>query len=199
MTRGRGNLAARSSVPWRQCEGSDVQSRQARNTYLQNIQTKTGKSLSQTRELIRKSGLTKHGEIRHTLIDKLGLSYGDANALVHSALVSDGQSAAGAKGLSTDQVLDATYSGAKAPPRPIHEKLMATIQKLGPFEIAAKKGYVSLSRKKQFARIGPGTKGRLEIGLNLKGVRGTARLTALPPRGMRQYGAFLTTAGEVDK
>ena len=133
------------------------------------------------------------------LIDKLGLSYSDANALVHSALVSDGQSAAGAKGLSTDQVLDAIHSGAKAPLRPIHEKLMAAIKKLGPFEIAAKKGYVSLRRKKQFARIGPGTKGRLEIGLNLKGVRGTARLTALPPRGMRQYGAFLTTAGEVDK
>ncbi len=64
------------------------------------------------------------------------------------------------------------------------------IEKFGKFEIVPKKGYFILRRKKQFAMIGPGIKGRLEIGLNIKGVDGTARLEALLPGGMCQHRAF---------
>lgn len=171
----------------------------ARETQLKNIQTKTGKSLPEIRAMIKKSGLTKHSEIRQMFIDKLGLGYGDANSLVHYALASDGQSAAEASGASTEDVLAAIYSGAKEPLKPIHVKLMAAVEKFGPFEIAPKKAYVSLRRKKQFAMIGPGTKGRLEVGLNMKDVKATSRLTAQPPGGMCQYKVYLSTAAEVDK
>jgi hypothetical protein len=43
---------------------------------------------------------------------------------------------------------DEIYSGAKETFHPIHEKLMKEIKKFGEFEIAPKKGYVSLRRKK---------------------------------------------------
>jgi len=172
---------------------------QARETQLKNIQAKTGKSLDEVRSLIKKSGLTKHGEIRAMLIERLKLGYGDANSLVHYALRSDGQSAAQAGGLSIQDVLEGIYAGPKAAVRPIHEKVMQAIEKLGEYEIAPKKGYISLRRKKQFAMLAPASKGRFEVGLNMKGVEPNGRLTALPPGGMCQYKVFLTSAAEVDK
>jgi hypothetical protein len=171
---------------------------QARDTQLKNIQAKTGKTLAQLRQHIEQSGLAKHAEIRAMLMRDFGLGHGDANALVHFARQSDGQSAAAARGATTDQVLDEIYTGAKAGLRPIHEKILAAITQMGEFEIAPKKGYVSLRRKKQFAMVGPGTKGRLELGLNMKGVAATERLLAQPPGGMCQYKVFLTDPAEVD-
>ena len=135
-------------------------------TQIDNIQKKTGKSLDELSTIVKKSGLTKHGEIRDMLKQKLGLGHGDANTLVHIVLKSDGTSAA--EGKSVDTVLDEIYSGAKAGFRPIHEALMKHINKFGEFEIVPKKGYVSLRRKKQFAMIGPKTNTRFEVGINAK-------------------------------
>jgi hypothetical protein len=165
-------------------------------TQLANIEKKTGKTLAQLGELVRSSGLAKHGEIRDMLKRDLGLGHGDANTLVHVVLKSDGQSAAAGK--SDDQVLDEIYSGPKAAMRPIHERLMQEIGAFGAFEVAPKKGYVSLRRKKQFAMIGPATNTRFEVGLNLKDVAGGARLEAQPPKGMCSHKVKLTDAGQVD-
>jgi hypothetical protein len=76
---------------------------------------------------------------------------------------------------------------------------MTMITKLGLFEIAPKKGYVSLRRKKQFAMIGPATKGRVEVGLNMKGVPATARLIEQPAGGMCQYKVYVTQLDEVNQ
>jgi len=171
----------------------------ALETQLQNIQTRTGKTLDELYALIRKSGLTKHGEIRDLLKRDLGMGHGDANTLVHFFLKPDGQRAAQSTGATTDDIVNVIYAGAKAALRPIHDQLMAAIAQFGPFEIAPKKGYVSLRRKKQFAMIGPATKTRVEVGLNMKGIKGTARLTEMPAGGMCQYTVNLTDIKEVDK
>src|SRR6266545_4789604 len=102
---------------------------EARQTQLDNIQEKTGKSLDELTAIARKSGLTKHGEIRDYLKSERSLGHGDANALAHAIMQSDGQ-------------------------RPIHEALMKHITRFGEFEVVPKKGYVSLRRAKQFAMIG---------------------------------------------
>lgn len=47
--------------------------------------------------------------------------------------------------------------------------------------------------------IGPATQTRVEVGLNMKGVKGTARLEQLPAGGMCQYKLKLSDAKEVDK
>ena len=101
-------------------------------------------------------------------------------------------------GKSDATVLEDIYAGPKAALRPIHDAFMRGIEPFGPFEVAPKKGYVSLRRKKQFAMIGPATNSRVEIGLNMKGVSGGERLLAQPPGGMCQYKVKLTQAGEVD-
>ena len=167
-------------------------------TQLKNIQTKTGKSLPELSALVQQSGLSKHGEIRDLLKRDLGLGHGDANTLTHYALKSDGASAAQASNATIDDVVAAIYVGAKEPLRPIHEALMGAIHPMGEFEVAPKKGYVSLRRKKQFAMITPVTNTRVEVGLNMKDVAGTDRLLTQPPGGMCNYKVKLTSAAEVD-
>jgi len=169
---------------------------QARDTQLKNIEARTGRTLAELRTLLAGSGLAKHGELRSFAMEKLGLGYGDANTLVHLALASDGQSAAAGK--SGAEVLAEIYADKKAPLRPIHDALMAAIGRFGEFEVAPKKGYVSLRRKKQFATVGPGSATRVDVGLNMKGVAATERLLAEKPGGMYQYKVKLTAPSEVD-
>ena len=168
------------------------------HTQLTNIEKKTGKSLDELAGLIHASGLSKHGEMRQMLIDTLGLSYGDANSLVHYALQSDGARSLAAKGLEGDAVLDEIYAGPKAALRPIHERLLAALQDFGEFEIAPKKGYVSLRRKRQFAMLGPATKTRVELGLNAKDLPASERLIEQPAGSMCNYKVNLTEADQVD-
>jgi hypothetical protein len=170
----------------------------ALQTQLSNIEKRTGKSLAELTALIKASGLARHGEIRDMLKRDLGMGHGDANTLVHVALQSDGASAAQAAGKTSSDVLDEIYSEAKAHLRPIHERIMTAVNGFGAFEIAPKKGYVSLRRKKQFATIGPGAITRVDVGLNMKDVKGTARLEALPPGGMCQYKVRVTDHTQVD-
>ena len=169
-------------------------------TQLKNIQAKTGKTLDQLGEiLLRKSGLTKHGELRDFAKRELGLGHGDANTLVHVASQVRRRQRGGGRRRLDRRCARRDLLGPKAALRPIHDAFMAGIAKFGEFEIAPKKGYVSLRRKKQFAMIGPGTKTRVDIGINMKGVKGTDRLVELPPGGMCQYKVAVTDAKEVDK
>lgn len=162
-------------------------------TQLANIEKRTGKTLAELTKVIKQSGLSKHGELVAMLKKDLGMGHGDANTLVHSTRGAD---AAGSPGADP---LDVIYVGPKAPLRTIHDALMAAIQKFGPFEIAPKKGYVSLRGKKQFAMIGPATNTQVEIGLNMKDVKGTARLIEQKPGGMCQDKVRVGDRKDVDK
>jgi hypothetical protein len=169
----------------------------ALETQLANIEKRSGRSLEELSTIIKSCGLAKHGEIRDMLKTKLKLGHGDANTLVHVVFKSYGQRGAAGQTLSTDLVVDGFYTGPKAELRPIHDKLMGEIRKFGSFEIAPKKTYLSLRRKKQFATIGPATNTRVDVGLNMKGVKPTGLLEQLPPGGMCQYRVKLTSPSEV--
>jgi hypothetical protein len=166
-------------------------------TQLRNIEQRTGKTLEQLYALIRKSGRARHGEIRDLLKEDLGLGHGDANTLAHMYFKSI-EPNAGTGAASIDEIVDALYAGPKAALRPIHDRVMTAIARFGDFEIAPKKTYLSLRRRKQFAMVGPATKTRVEVGLNARGLKATARLQALPPGGMCQYKVNLSDASEVD-
>jgi Domain of unknown function (DUF5655)/Domain of unknown function (DUF4287) len=168
-------------------------------TQLANIEKRTGKSLAALAALMRDSGLTKHGEMRDMLKRDLGMGHGDANTLVHYVQQSDGTSAAAAAGKGPADVLDDIYTGAKAHLRPIHDRIMSAVTGFGAFEIAPKKGYVSLRRKKQFATIGPATNTSVEVGLNMKDVKAADRLVAMPAGQMCQYKVKVSDATEVDR
>ena len=161
-------------------------------TQLKNIEAKTGKSFAQLCAHVAQSGLSKVGEQRSMLMQTLGLGYGDANALALLAKNAAAPAPAGA------DPLEAIYSGNKAHLRALHDVVMQHIHKLGAFEQAPKKSYVSLRRKKQFAMLGPATKDALELGLNAKDLPASGRLKAMPPGGMCQYAVRISTAAEVD-
>ena len=170
-------------------------------TQLANIEKKTGKSLTELVKLVKASGLVKHGEIRDMLKDKLKLGHGDANTLTHVALDPTripGAASAPAKDDGGDPA-DEFYTGAKAALKPIHDKLMSEIEKFGAFEIAPKKTYLSLRRKKQFAMVGPATNTQVEVGLNVKGLKAAGRLVAQPEKSMCNYKVRIADVAEVDK
>lgn len=162
-------------------------------TQVRNIESRTGKSFAELCRLIADSGQTKVSDQRRFLMDTLGLGYGDANTLALLA-----KAAAAPAAPPGADPLDAIYVGAKAPLRDLHEQLLAEIGKLGDFEIAPKKSYVSLRRKKQFAMLGPATRDALELGLNAKGLAPAARLKAMPPGGMCPYAVRLGSPAEID-
>lgn len=171
---------------------------QALATQLANIEKRTGKSLRELADLVRKSGLAKHGDLRDMLKRDLGMGHGDANTLVHHVLNAAGSADATGQAPRLVESVAAYYEGPKASLRPIHDRLMAAIASFGDFESAPKKTYVSLRRRKQFATIGPATQTRVEVGLNMTGVPATDRLVALPPGGMCNYKVRLASADEVD-
>jgi len=166
-------------------------------TQVANIEKRTGRTMAQLTKLVLESKLTKHGELVTMLKTTLGMGHGDANTVVHLARQTAGPAAAARQG-SGGEVLDGLYAGPKAALRPIHDKLMVAMRKLGPFEEAPKKAYVSYRRKKQFVTIGPATSTRVEVGLNMKGVKAAGRLEELPTGQMCQYKVRVTDPAQVD-
>lgn len=170
---------------------------QATETQLRNLQQRSGKSLAQLHAAIRESGLARHTEIVALLKRDFAMGHGDANLVAHSYRAAEAPKPAD-KEASPGAAIDEIYA-AKPGLRPIHDALMRAIGRFGEYEVAPKKGYVSLRRKKQFAMIGPATKTQVEVGLNMKGVAATDRLVALPAGGMCQYKVRLGAATEVDQ
>lgn len=159
---------------------------------IDNLPAKTGKSLTEWLEICRQSGLAKHGELVKHLKTEHGMTHGFANLVAH-------QWRARAEG-SADDPVAAQYAGAKAALKPIYDALAQTVSGFGKdVELAPKKTYVSLRRKKQFALIQPSTKTRVDVGINLKGEPPTGRLEASGSfNAMVSHRVRVTTPAEVD-
>ncbi|MGB5622347.1 MAG: DUF4287 domain-containing protein [Gammaproteobacteria bacterium] len=160
---------------------------------IDNLPEKTGKSLAQWLKALAGTKLTKHGEIVRHLKSGHGVTHGYANLIAHHHL------AAGSAAADADPVA-AQYSGPKAGLRPIYDALIKAVEKFGPdVEIAPKKAYVSLRRKKQFALIQPSTKDRVDVGINLKGTPPGPRLEASGSfNAMVSHRVRLSTKSAVD-
>jgi hypothetical protein len=91
-----------------------------------------------------------------------GLAHGAAHRV---SLLARQRASAGAP--APPDPASALYAGAKAGLRPLHDVLLGEIRALGAFDIAPKKGYMSLRRRKQFAMVQPSTASRIDLGLIL--------------------------------
>lgn len=124
---------------------------------------KTGKDLKHWIEVVKNSGLEKHGEIVKFLKEQHAFTHGFANFVA----LSKNQSAA----IHQDDalLLEAQYKGKEAL-KPLFHDLDDFIKSLGnDIKITPKKDSVSYIRKNQFALIKPATKSRIDLGLKIKG------------------------------
>jgi predicted transport protein len=136
---------------------------QAAQTMLDNLRKNTGKSLEEWIEILKAKNFPKHGDIMKFLKEEHDFTHGFANMVALKARAADSGSFE-----NTDELIENQYKG-KEQLRPIYEILLKYVKSLGSdVEIAPKKAYVSLRRKKQFAALKPATKTRFEISLNLK-------------------------------
>lgn len=166
----------------------------AAKTMIENLKKNTGKSLEQWIKIVNKENFQKHGEYLKFLKGEHGLTHGFANLIAHKARASDAGSVD-----DKGSLVDAQYKG-KEHFRPIYDTLSKQILKFGKdVEIAPKKAYVSLRRKKQFGMLIPATKSRYEVGINLKGQEGKGILQAEKPGGMCSHKIKFEQLDEVEK
>lgn len=132
----------------------------ALQTMIDNMPEKTGKSLEEWFELLSGKSFTKHGEFMNFLKKEHGVTHGFANTITQLYKKKPGETE---NDLVTNQ-----YRG-KEHLRPIYDVLIKEISAFGEdVELAPKKAYVSVRRKRQFAILQPSTKSRFDIGLNIK-------------------------------
>jgi hypothetical protein len=143
----------------------------ALQSQIRNIETTYGKPLDYWFAVIDASGLTKHNEAVAMLKGDHGLAHGAAHRVSLLARQRDHAGVA-----APPDPADALYAGAKAGLRPLHDALLGEIRALGSFNIAPKKGYLSLRRRKQFAMVQPSTASRIDLGLILSATPATGRL-----------------------
>lgn len=165
----------------------------ALETQLANIQERTEKSLDELFGILEDSGLAKHGQLRDHLKEELGMGHGDADTVVH-VYRQRGDDAP----RTVEGELARIYSGKEAL-RPIHDAIMERLEDLGDFEVSAKKSYVSLRRRKQFAMVGPATRSQVEIGLDFDHADPPERLRPEKAGRMCRYKVRISDVDEVDE
>ena len=156
-----------------------------------NIERSTGRSLAEWIETVRASGLAKHGQVVAMLKADHGLGHGNANLLAIKAREAD---AGGAP--SEEDLVASQYAGRNATLRPAYDAVVALVHGFGDdVELAPKKAYVSLRRRKQFGQVGPAS-GQLEVGVNLPDAEPTERLR--PTSGMATHRVRIADASGLD-
>jgi hypothetical protein len=167
---------------------------EATQTQIRNIEAQTGKSLDELIQSGLATGITKHKELQAFFTNEYGLTYGNANTL--TILTRDKMKGAAGE---EENFVDAQYAGKEAL-RPIYDNLIAAINAFGDdVEIAPKRTYVSLRRKKQFGLIQPTTATRVDVGINLKGVEPAGRLEKSGSfNSMVSHRVRLSDAGDVN-
>lgn len=168
---------------------------QAFQTMAENLHKNTGKSLAEWVVIVNAQNIEKHGQIIKFLKEEHAFTHGFANFVAHKSKGSDANSQ-----YDKSILIDTQYKG-KEHFKSLYEKVLKAVAAFGKdIEIAPKKAYVSLRRKKQFAMLQPATKSRFEISLNLKGVDATGRLEAITTdKAMCSHKINLADESELDQ
>jgi hypothetical protein len=144
--------------------------------YLDSIKAKTGKTPAEFRALAQDKGLlepgVKAGQVVSWLKEDYGLGHGHAMAMYGAIKPADGPRQ------STDEAVAAHFTGRRAPWRETYDRLIASVAGFGP-DVGAQPGksYISLVRAGKKFAIVQVTSERFDVGIKLKGITPTQRLT----------------------
>ena len=156
-----------------------------------NIERTTGRSMAEWIEVVRASGLEKHAQVVAMLKAEHDLGHGNANRIAIEARQAEAGGAPSGEDLVASQ-----YAGRNEPLRPAYDAVVALVRGFGDdVELAPKKAYVSLRRRKQFGQVGPAS-GQLEVCLNLPGMAPTERL--IPISGMATHRVRIADSSGLD-
>jgi hypothetical protein len=141
---------------------------------VRNIEATYGRPMRDWFAVVAASGLSKHTEVVAMLKTTYGMTHGAAHRV---SLLARAAAEPAPVAPPDSSPADLLYTGAKAGLRPIHDALMHQVLALGDdIEVAPKKGYLSLRRRKQFAMVQPSTASRIDVGLILNDVPAEGRL-----------------------
>jgi len=155
-------------------------------SFERNIEAQTGTSVMEWAGLVSRQGFAKHGQMVDWLKSDHGLSHSHANHIAKQALKA-------AAPRSSGDPAGYLFEGGKERLRPLYDRLIAAVLKMGTdVEVAPKKANISLRRRRQFALIQPSTRTRLDLGLILKGKEPAGRRE---PAG--SFNAMFTHRGKI--
>lgn len=139
---------------------------------IRNLQNRTGKNLKQWVQVAKKSRLTDPKELRKWLKIEHGLGGTTCMIIADATLRKPGDIAP-----TESEMLDKQFKGDKIALRPVYERLIHAMKKLGKdVNIGVRKTQTTLARNHTFAIAKAPTKSRINLGLRLPGVKPTKRL-----------------------
>ena len=138
---------------------------------IRNLGDRTGKNLEQWVKVAKRSRLTDPKQLRKRLKAEHGLGGTTCWIIADATLGKPGDSSP-----SQFEMLDAQFKGDKAALRPVYDRLVRAVKKLGfDVNVGVRKTQTTFARKHTFA-IAKATKTRIDLGLRLSGRRPTKRL-----------------------
>jgi hypothetical protein len=168
----------------------------ALQTYIANVESKTGMKIDALAVKIRAKGFAKVGEAVAWLKTEYGLGHGHANYAAQVALNKDKFAAPAA------DKLDSHFSGDKSKWRKPYGALAAKLAKFGDdVTLAANNSYINLQRGgKKFGLVQISSAERIDIGIKLKGVAAAGRLEAAGSwNSMVTHRVRVAAATDIDK
>ena len=143
---------------------------------VRNLESKTGKSLDQWKELIKKKGPKDRKEKIQWLQIKHGLGHGQAGAIVKMMYE-------GLDDYDEGELMKQHFSNGKEYLKPIYDKIMANLKKYGTVKVSVNKTYLSLVNSQQFALV-KSTKDGLVIGVPASAVKAAKNKEFRPTKNL---------------
>jgi hypothetical protein len=162
------------------------------DTVVANCKSNTGRTLAAWAALAKKARVKTAKEARAWAKEQ-GLSTVYQSAVMETLFPANE---------GDDALVDAQYSGKKAPLRPILDAVVKVVGTFGgDVEVMPRQTQITLSRAKSFAVVRAATADRVDVALKLHGEKGTSRLV-LDSKAMKSdpsHVVALRAAKEVDK
>ena len=113
---------------------------------VKNLEKKTGKSLDEWQELVKKKGPKDRKEKKEWLQIKYGLGGGQAGTIVKMMYE-------GLDDYDESELMKKHFANGKEYLKPVYDKLLTQLKKLGKVKVSVNKTYLSLANKEQFALL----------------------------------------------